>query len=168
MRSHVVMGKVVSSYGVRGWLKIQVYTTSVEALLSYPQWTLRHGQNEQTYHLIEGHKQDKYLVASLDGVADRETAAVLRGALIVVARSALPELAAGEVYFADLIGLRVIDRDGALLGMIDDVREYGAQAVLHVKPSDGTVEILIPFVDKYIDAVELDDARIRVDWQQDD
>lgn len=171
MRSHVVMGKVVSSYGVRGWLKIQTYTAAVDALLDYPQWTLRGKEHEQTYRLIEGRKQGKCLVASLEGIADRETAAALRGVLVSVPREALPKLADDEIYFADLIGLQVINRENTVLGTIDDVREYGAQPVLHVRLSDETTEkapeILIPFVDAYIDAVTPEESCVRVDWQPD-
>ena len=167
----VVMGKIVASYGVRGWLKVRTFTDAPDALLHYPQWTLRDERSgsETTYSLLDGREHDEFLVVSLDGLTSREDAAALRGHLITVPRSALPEPNQDEIYFTDLIGLRVINREGLTLGVVDDVREYGAHPVLHVR-SENIEEkqaILIPYVAAYIDKVALKEGILRVDWQLD-
>ena len=169
---NVVMGKIAASYGVRGWLKVQPFTAAPDSLLRYPQWTLRNERNgrEIDYRLLEGREHGGFLTVLLSNISSREDAAALRGWLITVPRDALPDSGENNVYFTDLIGLRVINRENTTLGIIDDVREYGAQPVLHVRPetaADARKEILIPYVDAYIDKIALDDGILCVDWQPD-
>ena len=172
----VVMGRVVASYGVQGWLKVQPFTADCDALLTYRQWSLvdQHGA-ARDYRLNEGRLHGGYVLAALEGVSTREEAAAPRGMSVTVPREALPEPASGEVYFVDLIGLNVINREGETLGTVTAVQEYGAQPVLHVQPppeagAEGkkSGETLIPFVDAYIDAVELAAGCLKVDWRRDD
>ncbi|MCL2310157.1 MAG: ribosome maturation factor RimM [Proteobacteria bacterium] len=172
--AEVVMGRVVAPYGVQGWLKVQSFTASKDALLTYRQWLLvdRSGATRDV-RLKEGKVHGEYVLAALEGVTAREDAAALQGMSITVPREALPVLAPGEVYFVDLIGLKVINREGEMLGAVTAVQEYGAQPVLHVEPpaTEGTegkkaAETLIPFVEAYIDAVELEAGCIKVGWQR--
>lgn len=170
------MGRVVASYGLHGWLKVQPFTAAKDALLAYRQWSLvdRHGATRD-YRLKEGRIHGEHLLAALEGVTVREEAAVLQGMSITVPREALPQLDSGEVYFVDLIGLKVINREGETLGTVTAVQEYGAQPVLHIKPpveedAEGkkAAEVLIPFVEMYIDAVELAAGCLKVDWRRDE
>lgn len=170
---NVVMGKIVASYGVRGWLKVQTFTDAPDSLLHYPQWTLRNERSgqENLYPLLEGRVHGDFLLVSLNNITSREDAAALRGWLVTIPRDALPALDESEIYFTDLIGLRVINREGLTLGVIDDIREYGAHPVLHVRPEmEGAPrkEILIPYVDAHVDEVVLNEGLLRVDWQPDD
>ncbi|MDR0771221.1 MAG: ribosome maturation factor RimM [Burkholderiales bacterium] len=174
MAAAVVMGRIVASYGVHGWLKVQPFTAAKDALLTYPQWSLvdRHGA-ARDYRLTEGRMHGEHVLAALEGVTVREEAAALRGMSITVPREALPPPEPGEVYFVDMVGLKVINREGETLGTVTAVQEYGAQPVVHVEPeacAEGkkATELLIPFVDAYIDAVETAAGCLKVDWQRDD
>ncbi len=87
----VELGRIGSPYGVLGWMHIQSFTDPMEGILDYPEWSLRLGPGAQTaYRLVEGRVQGRGLVARLMGVVDRDAAALLRGAMIEVRRSALP------------------------------------------------------------------------------
>ena len=35
--SHVVLGKLTSPYGVKGWLKVYSYTSPMDSILEYPE-----------------------------------------------------------------------------------------------------------------------------------
>ena len=59
-------------------------------------------------------------------------------------RSALPPLEEGEYYHADLIGLPCEDPDGAALGIVVGVENYGAGDLLEIEKPDGK-RALIPF-----------------------
>jgi ribosomal 30S subunit maturation factor RimM len=79
----VELGRIGSPYGVLGWMHVQSFTDPLEGILDYPVWSLRLGSGAQTgYRLVEGRIQGRGLVARLEGVTDREAAAVLRGAMI--------------------------------------------------------------------------------------
>ena len=102
-------------------------------------------------------------------VDDRDAALALKGARLFVPRADFPALPEGEYYWVDLIGLRVVNREGAELGEVQGVMDNGAQAVLIVRTIEQGKERerLIPFVGVYIDDVRLDEGVIAVDWQAD-
>jgi 16S rRNA processing protein RimM len=82
-----------------------------------------------------------------------------------VHREDLPEAGDGQYYWSDLIGLKVVHRDGTELGIVDEMLETGANDVMVVK---GEKERLIPFVrDEIVINVDLSDGRVDVDWEWD-
>src|ERR1700761_9708321 len=116
----VELGRIGSPYGVLGWVHIQSFTDPPEGVLDYPVWGLRFGPGPQTSRrLVEGRVQGRGLVARLEGVADRDAAALLRGAMIEVLRSALPQPGKREYYRGDLIGFAVRNLEGVELGRLD-------------------------------------------------
>ena len=74
---------------------------------------------------------------------DRDAAEALKGIEIGVYRDQLPESAADEYYWRDLVGLQVITQDNRVLGIVDHLLETGANDVLVVK---GEEELLVPFI----------------------
>jgi len=64
--------------------------------------------------------------------------------LVEIDRSALPPLEEGEYYYADLIGLPAVDREGNAIGQVIEVENYGAGDLLEIEREDGT-RSLIPF-----------------------
>jgi 16S rRNA processing protein RimM len=100
------------------------------------------------------------------GLDDREAAAEFAGGEIGIERDALPAAGDGEVYWADLVGLAVWNRQGEKLGTVAAVQDFGAHPVLRVEHNEGAPR-LIPFVEAYVDAVDLASGRIEVDWGKD-
>ena len=99
---YVVLGKLTSPYGVKGWIKVYSYTSPMEGIFDYPEWRLRHGDEQSTHRLNQGRRQGKGLVASLEGITSREQAEQLAGADILLPKSALPRLEADEYYWYPL------------------------------------------------------------------
>jgi len=91
---------------------------------------------------------------------------------VFVSRSTFPTTDDGEFYWIDLIGLSVFNRDNAALGDVIGLIDTGPHCVLRVKPAAaGEVpaepaadERLIPFVEAYVDSVDIAGRRIVVDW----
>lgn len=164
MDSLVVMGRVSAPYAVKGWIKIQPHTEYLDSLLDYEVWYLGRGEQWRECRLLDGKPHGQYLLAHLDGVDDRDAAERLMGLDIAVARAEMPEAEEGEYYWDDLIGLEVVNEEGALLGRVSGLLETGAHDVLQVQ---GETERLIPFVDVYVKDVNLEAGRILVDWGMD-
>jgi 16S rRNA processing protein RimM len=163
------MGRMLAPYGVKGWIKARPFTALAATLVDYDRWWLaaRDGSEAwQEFAVRSARCHAGTVVAELEGLADREAAARWRGALIGVARTALPELPEGEIYWADMIGFAVVNRAGDLLGTVAGLLSTAAHAVLRVANEDGS-ERLIPLVPAYLDAIERDARRIVVDWQRD-
>ena len=108
--------------------------------------------------------QGDAVVARLTGCEDRDAAAVLRGKPVAVPRAALPETRSGEYYWADLIGLAVVNTGSQELGRVVEVLQTGANDVLVVQ---GERERLIPFIATVIREVDSTAGMIRVDWGAD-
>ncbi len=166
----VTLGRVAGVYGVKGWIRVHSYTRPADNILKYRRWWLRHCDGMEV-QVLAAQAQGNGLVAHLGTAAgepidDRDVAAGLVGAEIDVEREALPTLAAGQYYWADLLGLRVEGADGVALGTVTDVTSNGAQDVLVVH--EGERERLIPFVSpQIVREVDLDQGRIVCEWQPD-
>jgi 16S rRNA processing protein RimM len=161
----IVMGRVLAPYGVKGWIKLRAFTGSPDTLIRQRRWWLaREGEGWREFSLVEARLHADTLLARLDGLSEREDAAAWQGAAIAVPRAALPKLAGGELYLADLIGLAVVNRQGDPLGRVAGLLETPGHAVLQIEGEGGTQE-LIPLVPAYIDAIEMGDGRIVVDWR---
>jgi 16S rRNA processing protein RimM len=161
----VELGRIGSPYGVLGWMHIQSFTEPPEAVLDYPVWALRQGAGAQTSHrLVAGRIQGRGVVARLEGVTERDGAALLRGAMIEVRRSALPPTAKREYYRGDLIGFVVRNLEGVELGKLDHFVESPGSATMVV---NGTAEYWIPAIPQYLRKVELEGRLISVDWPVD-
>jgi 16S rRNA processing protein RimM len=161
----VELGRIGSPYGVLGWMHIQSFTEPVEGVLDYPVWGLRLGPGAQTsYRLVEGRIQGRGLVVRLEGVADRDAAALLRGALIEVRRSELPPPGKREYYRADLVGFAVRNLEGVELGRLDHFVDGAASVMMVVVGID---EYWIPAIPQYLRKVDLEGRALSVDWPAD-
>jgi 16S rRNA processing protein RimM len=162
----VELGRIGSPYGVLGWMHIQSFTDPPDGVLDYPVWELRLGTGAQaSYRLKEGRLQGRGVVARLEGVADRDAAALLRGAAIEVRRSALPPLGKREYYRTDLLGFVVRNLEGVELGKLDRfVDGTGSSAMMVVV---GPAEYWIPAIPEYLRKVDLEDRALSVDWPAD-
>jgi 16S rRNA processing protein RimM len=159
----VILGKITGLYGVRGWVKVYSHTEPRANIVKYSPWLIRKpGADWQEITVRSGKAHGKGVVAQLQGVNDRDQAAQLMGAEIAVPRSQLPAAAEGEYYWADLVGLHVVNLEGVELGKVSHLMETGANDVLVVK---GERERLIPFLQPdVVTEVDLDTGRIQVDW----
>jgi 16S rRNA processing protein RimM len=162
----VIMGRVAAAHGIRGWIKIQPYTEYLDSLTDYASWWIGPEQGpwrEVAVQQCEVH--NKTLAALLPDCPDRNAAEKLKGLLIAVPRSSLPQQPDDEYYWSDLIGLAVVNEAGVTLGTVANLLETGANQVLSVQGDSGV--ILIPFVASAIKQVDLKNKTIRVDWSAD-
>ncbi len=149
---------------MKGWVKVHSFTSDIESILKYKTWQLESDGKISEIKLEAGQKHGKGIIAKLAAVDDRDDAAKLIKANIVILREALPELSQGEYYWHDLQGLEVFNADGKRYGVVDHLFETGANDVMVVK---GEKEILIPFVQgQYIQQIDLENKTIRVDWPE--
>ena len=160
------MGRIAAPYAIKGWIKVQPYTEWLDSLLDYPIWQIGHGNHWQAMSWLDAKVHGGVLLAQLEGVSDRDAAERLKGLEIAVFRDELPEVEDGEVYWNDLIGLTVINREAIELCKIAEILESGAHDILRIVDAGGE-EKLVPFVDAFIVAVDLDARQVTVDWPAD-
>lgn len=157
------MGEITGAFGVKGWVKVHSLTDPRENVLAYSPWLLRNHNKTKEYSVIDGRRQGKTVVARLESISDRDTAAAYCGWEILIKKSQLPATEAGEFYWADLVGVRVTTEAGVVLGVVDYLIETGANDVLVVK--DDNKEYLIPFLlERTVKKIDLEQQLMVVDW----
>ena len=98
----------------------------------------------------------QFVIATLEGVSDEESANRLRERVIYAAREDIP-VEEGSHFIVDIIGLPVKDADtDELLGEIKDINTRGARDIYIVKTPHG--EYMVPAVPAFIDRIDTDDA----------
>lgn len=161
----VGMGYVMGAFGIRGWVKIHANTEYPDSLFDYAHWWLKLHGVWKAVPLLDGAVHTKALVAKFDGINDRDSAALLRGAEIAISRALMPEPEEDAYYWTDLIGLTVVNAAQETLGQVTQLLETGANDVLVVQNKEG--ERLIPFVAAVVQDVDLTSRTIWVNWDAD-
>jgi len=119
-------------------------------------------------HVTGVRDQGDAIVALAPEIPDRDAAEALKGVRVFVSRASFPAPDPDEFYWVDLIGLAVSNRDAVALGEVVGLIDTGPHCVLRVQPpaSEGpeAEERLIPFVEAYVDSVDLPGKKIVVDW----
>lgn len=159
-------GQISGVFGVKGWVKVFSFTQPRENILQYSPWLLQKNNQISEIKVIAGQRHGNAVVAELEGVSDRDSAAALMGSEILIRRQQLPKPKAGEYYWADLVGITVLTESGVDLGKVDHLLETGANDVLVVV--DGETERLIPFLQQQtVLNIDLDGGKMIVDWDPD-
>ncbi len=168
----IIMGKIGSAYGVRGWLRMISSAEKVTDIFSYQPWFIKQSAKWQQVELEGWKYHNQHLIIKINTVDDRESASLLSNLDIFVDAAKLPSLETGEYYWKDLIGCRVVTTSGYELGHVVDMMATGSNDVMLIKamPEDkfGIQERLLPFIDdQVIKAVDLAAKLIEADWDPD-
>lgn len=156
------MGYIKGAFGVKGWLKVQPSTEYVDGLLDYSEWRVSKNHDVQYVEIEAGKVAGGELQVKFAHINDRDAAALMRGYVIELPRDTFAEPEEDEYYWADLLGMQVVNRDNIALGEVVKLMETGAHDVIVVRGEHG--EKLIPFVSHYIDEVKQEQGVIIVDW----
>ena len=160
------MGRIVAPYGLKGWVRIEPYSAQPDRLSAYPSWWVgRNGDWRELKVAQSVLQHGASLVARLEGCTERDAALALKGSDVAVEREALPQKADDEFYWADLVGLKVVNVKDEKLGTVAELFDNGAHPVMRVVA--GETERLLPFIEQVVRRVEMAEGRIRVEWELD-
>lgn len=153
--NRITLAAIAGAHGIDGAVRLKLFAESADAIARFER--VQVGDRDLTIKSLRAAGGQP--IARFEGISDRNSAETLRGQLVTVARDALPPLGEGEYYHADLIGLRCIDGDGAEVGIVAAVENFGAGDLLEIERPDGR-KSLIPFKPGIAD---LTDGQITVD-----
>jgi 16S rRNA processing protein RimM len=160
----VVAGKVGAPHGIKGWVRVISYTQPIDNLTEYQPWQLEMGGIRQDLEVVHHQVHGDVILVGFAGVNDRDAAAKLTHALILIDQKCLPAAAAGEYYWHDLQGLEVKNLEGFVFGHITRMMSTGANDVMFVK---GEKEYCLPYVSGVVvKNVDLKAQQILVDWPE--
>ncbi|HEX7839370.1 MAG TPA: ribosome maturation factor RimM [Kofleriaceae bacterium] len=151
----VEIGRITRVHGIRGEVAIATHDPESDLLDSLE--VLWVGGTER--RVVRARNTPRGWLVQLEGVATRNDAEALRGQVVEVDRAAL-SLGEDDVLLDDLIGCRVQRLDGTPWGTIAAI-EGGMQDRLVIH--DGDIERLLPLVDEFVTAIDLDAGVVTVD-----
>jgi 16S rRNA processing protein RimM len=154
----ILIAVIGAPQGLDGSVRLTAFTDEITNLKHYKTFQTARG----TLTLKKLREQPNALVVKFAEFPDRTEAEKWRGVELFVARTQLPDLADGEYYQSDLVGMAVVAGAGAAIGTILAIPNYGAGDLLEIKLLDGT-EKLLPFNDDAVVAIDMATGKLVID-----
>ncbi len=158
MKEELLAGKIVTTHGVRGEVKVFCYTDSPDFFDEIENITIEGLKGE---YVIEGSRAHKGAsLLKLSGIDNMESAQLLVGKNVFVKREdvSLPE---GRYYIVDIIGCSVFSEEGEKIGVVKDVFATGSNDVFSVEKKDGKMAY-IPHIDDIVKDIDIGEKKITV------
>ena len=164
----VLVGEILGSHGLKGWVQVFSFTRPPEKILSYSPWQLVGSRGREEFLIAASRISGKKVLVSFEQCVSRNKADELKAQKVYIDKSQMPELEEGDFYWDELVDMEVKTTKGICLGNVSSLIETGANDVLVVRPAEGSLddqERLIPYVDGEI-IVKVDQflKQITVDW----
>jgi 16S rRNA processing protein RimM len=160
--TRILLGVIGRPHGVRGLVHVTSHTADPADVTAYGPLTDAKGRRFALRWRAQGVAE---VTEWIDGVpvkvADRNGAERLTNTRLFVERTALPAPDEDEFYLADLIGLAAFDPDGAALGTVSVVHDYGAGASIEIE-AEGRPVLILPFTRACVPEVDVAGGRITV------
>jgi 16S rRNA processing protein RimM len=156
----VCVARIGAAHGVRGEVKLWPFTEDPRSVTDYG--PLESEDGARTFDVEIVRAAHDHLVARIGGVADRDAAQALTGTELYVPRDRLPPIDEDATYYHhDLIGLAAQTKDGAALGTVLALHNFGAGDVIEIGLSGGAT-VMLPFTDEVVPEVDLEAKRVVV------
>ncbi|WP_034460152.1 ribosome maturation factor RimM [Bartonella koehlerae] len=142
LKNKVCLAIIGMPHGIKGDVLLKILSAEPQRLKTYG---ILYDDMGHPYEILTLRIQKKNAIVHFKGVEDRNAAKVLRGIHLYVARDQLlDDLTEDEFYQVDLIGLRVQDCAGQILGNVSGFFNFGAGDLLEMRLNTGKT-VLIPF-----------------------
>ena len=161
MTDRVIVGAIGGSFGVHGEVRLKSFCADPQAIADYTPLYTDDGRAFAQV-VLTGQLKNGF-TARLDGVVTKEDADALRNIDLYAERAIMPSLPDDEYYYADLIGLTVLDTGGTTLGTVKNVMDHGAGDLLEVIVPGASDTVLLPFTQAAVPTVDLSAKRIIAD-----
>ena len=143
----MLVGDIGRPQGLQGEVRIRSFTAEPASIAEYG--PLEDETGTRLFEIESLRVTPQALSARIKGVTTREDAETLTGTKLYVPH-------------ADLIGLAAQDRDGAAIGTVIAVHNFGAGDLLEIRPAGGGATVLMPFTRETVPEVDVEGGWLRV------
>ena len=158
MEQYLEIGKVVSTHGLRGELRVDPWCDSPQFLCQFKTLYLKKGETKLS---VSSRPHKTIAIVKAKGIDTIEEAEKLRGKVLYINRSDA-KLAPGEYFIQDLMGLDVINIDTTEnYGKMTDVLKTGANDVYQVTDKDKK-DYLIPVIDDVVKEIDINGGKVLI------
>ena len=160
-QSFFEIGQIVNTFGIKGFVKINPFTDDLERFEELKSVFVV--KNKELIEMqIEEVKYHKHLVlVKFKGIEDINMAEKYKGCYIKIKRENARKLPEDTYFIADLIGIKVYDEDGNLLGKVDDIYNNKSTDIYVIKDDLGK-QILLPSTKEVIKQIDVDEEKMVV------
>lgn len=162
MAERILVARIGAPHGVKGEVRLFVFTEDPDAILDYDPLTDATGRRSFRIAALRAGKD--HFVARLEGVADRTAAEALTNVDLFVARDALPPPEDEDTFYhADLIGLQVVDEAGTVIGTVTALHDFGAGDILEYAPAGPEAKartLMVPFSRDAVPVIDVPGRRV--------
>ncbi len=152
--SKIRVARIGAAHGVRGEVKLWSFTEDPLAVAEYGALETEDGKRRFEIEALRPGKD--FLVARLKGIDNRTAAEALRNTDLFVPRDRLPPIEEAETFYhADLIGLDVLTPDGAQIGVVHALHNFGAGDIIEIMPVGSGEPLMLPFTDAVVPKIDL-------------
>lgn len=175
MTKKILIGKIISVFGIRGEVKIISYLSDPLKIEKYSLCDAAGNllkikiSNKNKAAVGVNSSGDEILIVKIDGISDRTAAEKLRGTEIFADRADFDQTKNDEFYYVDLIGLDVIDLESKKIGKVLNVLDHGAGGIIEIEfdeadPKNNREKIEnFPFKNQIFPEVNLGAGFLRID-----
>jgi 16S rRNA processing protein RimM len=157
MLQDVLLATVIGPHGLKGEVRVKLFTDSAAKLSAYG--ALRTSDGRILRVLSARDAKPGEAIAAFEGIADRGAAEQLRASDLCVSREALPAAGENEFYHSDLIGLRADDSEDRAIGHVRAIHNYGAGDVIEIERPDGD-SVLLAFTRANVPLIDVKAGRV--------
>lgn len=165
MARDILLAAIIGAQGLKGAVKVKLFTETPEALSRYGVLKDKHGKRFEVTAIRPA--KDGEAVISFSGIVGRDDAEALKGVELFIERHQLPATGEEEFYHADLIGLAAQDSEGRMLGKVAAIHNYGAGDVIEIARPDGD-SVLLAFTRETVPVIDIAGGRVVVAVPEDD
>ncbi|MBT8488073.1 MAG: ribosome maturation factor RimM [Gemmatimonadetes bacterium] len=166
--SHLVVGYLSKPHGIKGEMYVSPLTDHPESVFAsgVVLWLGGADDDEPDYDLpplrVDTTRPFRSgLLVRFGGVEDRSQAELLAGRYLFCPIEDLQPLAEGEVYYHQLLGMRVETVGGRPVGSVSQVYELHPADLLEVRGSNGVV--MVPYRKEIVVEVDVEAGRLVID-----
>ena len=161
MTDRICVAQIGAAHGIRGEVRLRSFTEDPAAIKTYGPLESEDGTRRFTIEALRPAKD--HFVVRLAGVADRDAAEKLTNIKLFISRDLLPPIEDDDTFYhADLIGLAAVTQDGAALGTVTAILNFGAGDLVEIKPDGGGEAVMVPFTDAAVPEIDMAARRIVV------
>jgi 16S rRNA processing protein RimM len=161
MAGRIRVARIGAAHGVRGEVKLWSFTQDPASIADYGPLETEDGAQRFEIEALRPAKD--HLVVRLKGVGDRDAVAKLCNLDLFVSRDRLPPIEDADTYYhADLVGMAVVTPEGAPLGNVIAIHNFGAGDLIEIATSAGGEPVLLPFTETVVPKIDTARRQITV------
>ncbi len=160
MAERIRVARIGAAHGIRGEVRLWPFTQDPMDVARYGPLETENGA--RTFEIEAMRPGKGFLVARFVGVSDRDAAEELTNLELFVPRDRLPDIVEEDTwYHADLVGLTAVTADGAVLGTVTAIHNFGAGDIIEITPANGGT-LMLSFTEAAVPEIDLEAKRIVV------